>query len=55
MGYNVTLVGDAHTTDDYDESVLPAAKRIEYHNEVLDGFRTDDYVIIVKPTGEVTF
>ncbi len=55
MGYNVTLVGDAHTTDDYDEAVLSAAKRIEYHNEVLDGFRTDDYVITVKPTNEVTF
>jgi nicotinamidase-related amidase len=55
MGYNVTLVGDAHTTDDYDQAVLTAAKRIEYHNEVLDGFRTDDHVITVKPTSEVTF
>jgi hypothetical protein len=55
MGYHVTLVGDAHTTDDYDEAVLSAAKRIEYHNEVLDGFRTDDYVIRVKSTDEVTF
>ena len=55
MGYNVTLVGDAHTTDDYDEAVLSAAKRIEYHNEVLDGFSTDEYVITVKPTSEVTF
>ena len=55
MGYNVTLVGDAHTTDDYDQAVLTAAKRIEYHNEVLDGFSTGDYVITVKPTSEVTF
>ena len=55
MGYNVTLVGNAHTTDDYDEAVLTAAKRIEYHNKVLNGFSTDDYVITVKPTSEVTF
>jgi nicotinamidase-related amidase len=55
MGYNVTLVGDAHTTDDYDGAVLSAAKRIEYHNEVLDGFRTDKHVITVKSTREVTF
>lgn len=55
MGYNVTLVGDAHTTDDYDDAVLTAAKRIEYHNEVLNGFRTDEHVITVKPTSEVTF
>jgi nicotinamidase-related amidase len=55
MGYDVTLVGDAHTTDDYDEAVLTAAKRIEYHNEVLDGFRTDDHVIKVRPTHEVIF
>jgi nicotinamidase-related amidase len=55
MGYNVTLVGDAHTTDDYDEAVLSAAKRIEYHNEVLDGFSTDDHVIRVKSKDEVTF
>jgi nicotinamidase-related amidase len=55
MGYNVTLVGNAHTTDDYDEAVLTAAKRIEYHNKVLNGFSTDDYVITVKPTSEVIF
>jgi len=55
MAYNVTLVADVHTTDDYDKAVLTAAKRIEYHNEILNGFRTDDHVITVKPTSEVTF
>ena len=55
LGYDVTLVGDAHTTDDYDEAVLSAAKRIEYHNEVLDGFNTDDHVIRVKSTDEIMF
>lgn len=55
LGYNVTLVGDAHTTDDYDQAVLSAAQRIVYHNEVLDGFRTDTYTIRVKPTSEIRF
>ncbi len=55
MGYDVTLVRDAHTTVDYDDAVLTAAQRIEYHNEVLDGFRTDEHVIKVKPTDEVAF
>jgi len=55
MGYNVTLVKDAHTTDDYEEAVLTAAQRIDYHNEVLDGFRTDEHVIRVKPADEVVF
>lgn len=55
MGYNVTLVKDAHTTIDYDEAVLTAAQRIDYHNEVLDGFRTDGHVIMVKPTDEIVF
>ncbi len=55
LGYDVTLVGDAHTTDDYTDEVLTAAKRIEYHNEILDGFRTVGHVIKVKPTNEVIF
>ena len=55
LGYNVTLVGDAHTTDDYDEAILSAAQRIDYHNEVLDGFSTDDSKIVVKKTNEVDF
>lgn len=55
VGYDVTLVGDAHTTEDYDEAVLTAAQRIDYHNEILDGFRTDARIIRVKPTDEVAF
>jgi nicotinamidase-related amidase len=55
LGYNVTLVGDAHTTDDYDEAVLSAAQRIDYHNEVLNGFSTDDSEILVKKTEEIIF
>jgi len=52
-GYNVTLVSDAHTTEDYDEAILTAAQRIAYLNDVVNGFRTDDYEITVKPTSEV--
>ncbi len=55
LGYNVTLVGDAHTTEDYDGAVLSAAQRIAYHNEVLNGFRTDTYTIRVKPASEIRF
>jgi len=55
LGYNVTLVGDAHTTDDYDEAVLSAAQRIDYHNEMLNGFSTDDSEILVKKTEEIIF
>lgn len=55
LGYNVTLVGDAHTTVDYDEAVLGAAQRIDYHNEVLNGFGTDDGEILVKKTDDIAF
>jgi nicotinamidase-related amidase len=52
-GYDVTLVGDAHTT--FDADLWAAEQIIAYHNEVLDGFTTDIYTIIVKPTQEITF
>ena len=55
LGYNVTLVGDAHTTNNYDEAVLSAAQRIDYHNEILNGFNTDDSEILVKKTKEIAF
>jgi nicotinamidase-related amidase len=52
-GYDVTLVSDAHTTED--NEVLTAAQVIAYHNHLLNGFRTNSYTITVKPTGEITF
>jgi nicotinamidase-related amidase len=55
MRYDVTLVKDAHTTDDYDGAVLTAAQKIEYHNEILDGFRTNGNIIRVKPTDDIVF
>lgn len=52
-GYDVTLVGDAHTT--YDCNTLSAAQIIAFLNETLDGFKTDTSAIIVKPTREIAF
>jgi nicotinamidase-related amidase len=52
-GYDVTLVGDAHTT--FDTDLWAAEQIIAHHNEVLDGFTTDIYTIIVKPTHEILF
>ena len=53
LGYKVTLAGDAHTT--YDTDLLTAAQIIAHHNYTLDGFRTDQNAITVKPTDEITF
>jgi nicotinamidase-related amidase len=52
-GYDVTLVGDAHTT--YDCDTLTAAQIIAFCNETLNGFRSDISAIIVKPTQEIVF
>jgi nicotinamidase-related amidase len=52
-GYDVTLVGDAHTTEDND--VLSAEQIIAHHNSTLNGFWADEHRIRVKPTSEVTF
>jgi nicotinamidase-related amidase len=53
LGYDVTLVEDAHTTED--NSVLPASQIIAHHNNTLNGFRTDQSTIMVKPTRDITF
>ena len=37
--YDVTLVSDAHTTED--NEILTAEQVIAYHNALLDGFRTE--------------
>jgi nicotinamidase-related amidase len=52
-GYDVTLVGDAHTT--YDCETLTAPQIIAHTNEMLDGFHSDTCAIIVKPTSGITF
>ena len=53
LGYDVTLVADAHAT--VDSEVLPAAQIIAHHNYTLDGFGTDAHEIAVRLAGEVSF
>ena len=52
-GYDVTLVSDAHTTED--NEVLKGEQIIAYHNYTLNGFQTDSYKITAKPASEVIF
>jgi nicotinamidase-related amidase len=53
LGYDVTLVKDAHSTAD--KGQLSAAQVIAHHNEVLDGFQAGRHSIIVKPAASVAF
>jgi nicotinamidase-related amidase len=53
LGYDVTLVGDAHFTRD--NEVLTAAKIIAHHNFVLDGFGAGGHTVRVKPADEIVF
>jgi len=53
LGYDVTLVSDAHTT--VDNKLLTAAQIIAHHNALLDGFDAGARAITVQPAGEVTF
>jgi len=53
VGYDVTLVSDAHTT--VDNQRLTAAQIIALHNALLDGFDAGSHSITVKPADEVTF
>jgi nicotinamidase-related amidase len=53
LGYDVTLVSDAHTTTDND--VLRAAQIIAHHNMTLDDFGNDNHAIAANTTNEITF
>lgn len=53
IGYDVTLVSDAHTT--IDNKLLTAAQIIAHHNALLDGFDAGSHAITVKPAAEVNF
>jgi len=53
LGYDVSLIGDAHTT--VDNKLLTAAQIIAHHNALLDGFDAGSHVITVKPADEVSF
>ncbi|GHO67927.1 isochorismatase [Ktedonobacter sp. SOSP1-52] len=50
-GYDVTLVGDAHST--IDRVVLNAEQIVAHHNATLNGFGSPEHTITVKPTSEV--
>lgn len=57
LGYDVVLVGDAHTTTD--NEFLTAQQSVAYYNLVLDGFGAEDgfgageHEIIVQPAAEI--
>jgi nicotinamidase-related amidase len=53
LGYNVTLVADAHLTAD--SSVLTAAQIIAHHNLVLDGFEAGIHSIKVTAASAISF
>ena len=53
MGYDVTLVSDAHTT--IDNKHLTAPQIIAHHNALLDGFDAGSHLVTVKPADEVEF
>jgi nicotinamidase-related amidase len=52
MGYDVSLVSDAHTT--IDNKLLTAAQIIAHHNALLDGFDAGPHAVTVKRADEVT-
>ena len=53
LGFDVTLVGDAHLTRDTD--ILSAAQIIAHHNSVLNEFGAGEHMITVKPTAQIIF
>lgn len=52
IGYDVSLVSDAHTT--IDNKLLTAAQIIAHHNALLDGLDAGAHAITVKLADEVT-
>ncbi|HET7578899.1 MAG TPA: cysteine hydrolase family protein [Bacillales bacterium] len=53
LGYNVTLVSDAHSTTD--DEVLSAEQIIAHHNCNLHGLDNLEHYIQVQPTNEIQF
>jgi nicotinamidase-related amidase len=52
LGYDVTLVGDAHTTM---RDVLQVEQIVAHHNSTLDDFGNDHHVIRVRKSEEIRF
>ena len=53
LGYDVTLIGDAHTTLDND--LLKAEQIIAHHNRALNWFNSGKHMVKVKPASEIAF
>ncbi len=53
MGYDVTVVSDAHTI--WDRDMLPAVQTVSYYNDILGSFGTREHVIMVEPRAEITY
>ena len=53
QGYNVLLVGDAHTT--FDSKTLTAAQIIAFCNEAMNGFWAGEQVVRVRSAEEIVF
>lgn len=53
LGYDVTLVGDGHTTIDND--LLKAEQIIAHHNRAFNGFNSGKYTVNVKPASDIDF
>jgi nicotinamidase-related amidase len=53
LGYDVTLIGDAHTT--IDNGLLKAEQIIAHHNRALNGFNSGKHTVAVKPASEIAF
>lgn len=53
LGFDVTLVSDAHTTAD--EGGLTAQQIIKHHNTLLNGFDAGGHEVSVKKSSEITF
>lgn len=53
LGYDVTLVGDGHTTGD--TSSLTFSQIVSHHNATLDGFGAGRHAARVRPASEISF
>lgn len=53
LGFDVTLVADAHTTADSD--TLQVEQIVAHHNALLDGFDAGSATIRVTPLAQVAF
>ena len=53
LGYDVTLIGDAHTTGD--TASLQFADIVAHHNETLNGFKAGNARVRVRPAADISF